>query len=258
MVGSSNAGGDLMNSVRLRERLLTSATTPSPSPVAGYTLWLDGRDGIFDTSYNRLTDGTAAQTCYLYDRATNGYFLQQRFEAGGLFCSAQNGIFNYVSANQYMSDQKIVGNIANVKTLDITFMQNVEISSGTEGYNLFLASGTDRFFYRGSRSWYARSAAAGYARVVLAGVTTINHYVVTLDDSGIARIYKNGELVATSTSTYSALETTDTILKLYANAGLSGQTVTQIASVRTYETSFGQTEVTQNYNYELSTGRLTA
>jgi hypothetical protein len=255
-VGKADVGGMDMTGIDLRKRLLIN-TVSVPSPVAGYTLWLDGRDGIFDESYNHLTDGTAAQTCYLYDRATNGYYLQQLADTGGLHCSAQNGVFNYVSGtNALGGNQKIAGNIANVKTLEVTFAMNHLISYGTSGRNLFLASGAERFFYRRSGYWYARSTETGCAGVSLADITTINHYIVTLDGAGIARIYKNGELVSTSTSTHSALETTDTILRLQANPRVSGQTVAQIASMRTYETSFGQTEVTQNYNYELSTGRL--
>ena len=97
---------------------------------------------------------------------------------------------------------------------------------------------------------------AGDASHTISG-TSINHYVVTLGDDLIKRLYVNGVLVSMSTTTYNVFTGTQIILTIAsASATPIGTVIERLASLRMYTSCLTADEIAQNYASEQSTGRV--
>jgi hypothetical protein len=240
---------------------------PSVQPVTdNLSLWLDGSDGIFDTSYNRLETNAESNTFYLYDRASETYRLYQIIATANRYLYGRHkgsGIIEYVKRNSSTSigGLTMTGNIPNIRTIEVTIALDTSVMSGLTNRCRLLTDGTNKSGWAaGSGGVFAPSAFnnTGVATTPLVD-TAMHHYLVTIGDDLTRYLYKDGLLVSTSTEGYRVpVFNTTTVISTFMTTGSApiGSVMVRLASIRMYTDVLTADEIAQNYSYELSTGRL--
>ena len=253
-----------MNGIDIRRRLLISkASAPSLSPVTdGLTLWIDGRDGIYDMSFQRVAQGTELNTFYVYDRTSETYRLYQILSYGNLYGRYNgSGIIEYVKRNSstFLGGLEMIGNMPNVRTIEVTIALDKSVMSAATNRCMLLNDGTA---YKG---WAASSNGVfspstsidlGVATTPLVD-TAMHHYLVTIGDDLTRYLYKDGLLVSTGGATVPVFNST-TVISTFATAGSApiGSVMARLASIRMYTDVLTTNQIAQNYAFEQSTGRV--
>jgi hypothetical protein len=247
-----------MNGIDIRRRLLISkASAPSLPPVTdGLTLCIDGRDGIYDVTFQRVAKGLESNLFYVYDRATLSYRLFTPYgypDLGGR--DNGSGVIEFVKGNTDADygGLQITGNMPNIRSVEFALGVDTANINNSPLHNAFLISDSTVYCWiRGGDGILF----AGDASHTISD-TSINHYVVTLGDDLVKRLYVNGVLVSMSTTTYNVFTETQTILTIAsANATPVGTVIEQLKSLRMYTSCLTADEIAQNYAYEQSTGRV--
>ena len=253
-------------------RLMIPRSSPALSPVTdGLTLWIDGRDGIYDTSFQSVAQGLELNTFYVYDRTSETYRLYQISPYGYLYGRYNgSGIIEYVKRNNLIQigGLEMMGNMPNVRTIEVTIALDKSVMSTATNRCMLLNDGTN---YKG---WAASSNGVfspstsinggGGAPPYHHGVATtplvdtaMHHYLVTIGDDLTRYLYKDGLLVSTSESTVPVFNSTTVISTFMTARDVPiGSVMARLASIRMYTDVLTADEIAQNYAYEQSTGRV--
>ena len=236
-----------MNGIDIRRRLLISkASAPALSPVTdGLTLWIDGRDGIYDSNFQRIAQGIELQALgYYYDRVTQTYLPQYTQSTYGI-ASIDSGDGNIMYISRTSAAAVIYTPFSGSTPQTIVVVGTAYVRRTTSSFlstndygNAFMRLTTTGNIHVNNEAIQQYTALSGISSVYAAGG---------------GNLYINGSQ-SVETGTFS--RTPKRAFSVGCLEGKSGKTVFKLGALYFYNRVLSASEHAQIYAYEKSIGRV--
>lgn len=237
-----------MNGIDIRRRLLISkASAPALSPVTdGLTLWIDGRDGIYDSAFQRVTQGAELQALgYYYDRVTQTYLPQYTGSTPYGIASVDSGDGNIMYIPRTSASLVIFTPFSGLTPQTIVVVGTAYVGRTTSSFlstndygNAFMRLTTTGNIRVNNEAIQQYTALSGISSVYAAGG---------------GNLYINGSQ-SVETGTFST--TPKRAFTVGCLTGQSGNTVLKLGALYFYDRVLTAAEHAQIYAYEKSIGRV--
>ncbi len=222
--------------------LLTASGRLKPV-TDGLLLWLDGRDAL--TGETELCSETPPiySKASMTDRAAGIAVAFAQKSGSGLGVRSDVPFIRWSNPEDAAGEQTVTPqiSISNVLTVEYVVYNPITVS-------LPVAKPNANYLYYPTISNYD-SARIAPKKVVTNAVV---HILCTPDADGLPVIYQNGEVTSTRPSGAKTVQAVTATQILSAN-----RWATKLGCVRFYSRALTDAEVQQNYNYEISIGRIT-
>ena len=211
---------------------------------AGPKIVKDGLVLFLDAGNIRSYVGSGNTAFDLSGFGNTGYFIN-----GTTFNSSNNGTFAFDGTN----DQITMGTASSVKPTNLTFacffkvntINAVNVIAGKQGTGIGAASYA-LVVQNGNLNFRIESGGIQDASYTFSNTSTYNYAVGTYDGSAL-KLYLNGALVGTATTTVSIVysDSYPLLIGYYANAFATNMNV---GSLKLYNRALTAQEILQNYN----------